>query len=187
MRLWRYHCALCACCSATAFCCADTRFTIGGLGLDDAEYQEECEDNGVSNLTCLVKRPHGALAGEFELRLEVSDDGEDLIVEVFSGKTGQGGWVSLGISPNGRMAGPSEAVVGIGSDQHGGRAVARYRMDGYRVGSVSLLPEHQQVLKDVSVRSSGDGGSDSGSVTMRFRRPFKAPAQVDNTCGGEGG
>ncbi|CAM9323790.1 unnamed protein product [Choristocarpus tenellus] len=119
---------------------------------------------------CLVLKPHGTFAGEFELELWLSEDEEDLIVRVFGGKAGAGGWVSLGISPNGRMAGPSEAIIGVGGDSP---HVARYHMGGYQSSSVSLLPKQEQLLRNASVESDPS----TNALIMHFRRPLHQPLQ----------
>lgn len=77
-----------------------------------------CEPSDDPEYACLVSRPPGAFDGEIMVYL-LADETQLSVKVVGPGAGGGGrGWASLGFSPNGRMAGPSEAVVGfVGVDE----------------------------------------------------------------------
>ncbi|CAN0467099.1 unnamed protein product [Ectocarpus sp. 12 AP-2014] len=77
------------------------------------------------------------------------------------------------------MAGPSEAVVGfVGAteaasssssrqEQAAAAGVLRYRMDGYRIASVTPLSDRHHVVTEQSVETT-----EEGSLIVRFKRPL---------------
>lgn len=75
-----------------------------------------CEESDDPAYACLLPRPPGAFDDEFKVYL--SAEGPELSVKIVApGAAASGGgrggpWASLGFSPDGTMAGPSEAVVG---------------------------------------------------------------------------
>lgn len=82
-----------------------------------------CEPSGDPEYPCLLSRPPSAFDGE--IAVYFSGEGEYLSVKIVvpgatrpgSGGSGGKGWAAVGFSPDGRMAGPSEADVGfIGED-----------------------------------------------------------------------
>lgn len=105
--------------------------------LKQRERRPSCAESDDPEYSCLVPRPPGSFADELKVyfSLAAGPPGGDhdrqqqrsLSVKVVApavsrqGKGGGGGggarWASLGFSPNGKMAGPSEAVVGFAGDQ----------------------------------------------------------------------
>lgn len=93
-----------------------------------------CEQSDDREYTCLLSSPPGAFDDEIRLYLSVRgcDVEQQLAVKIvvsgMAGWSGGGGgrgraWASVGFSPNGRMAGPSEAVVGVAGDADGDQGV----------------------------------------------------------------
>ena len=77
-----------------------------------------CEPSGDPEYPCRISRPPNAFDGE--IALYFSGDEDNLSVKIVvpgvtqRGSAGGGaGWAALGFSPNGKMAGPSEADVGF--------------------------------------------------------------------------
>lgn len=100
-----------------------------GGGINNRE--PPCEMSDDPDYSCLVSRPPGAFDDEFRIYLSSSRSGQEAdeesgqqllnvkvvvpgVIKGGGGGRGRNGvWASLGFSPNGRMAGPSEAVVGV--------------------------------------------------------------------------
>ncbi|CAM9782058.1 unnamed protein product [Ectocarpus sp. 8 AP-2014] len=155
------------------------------------ERRPPCADSDDPAYACLVPRPPGSFADEIMVYLSLLSsssavgDEQWLSVKVVvpaasrGGESGGGGgarWASLGFSPDGKMAGPSEAVVGfVGAAEAGSSSskppaaagVLRYRMDGYRIASVTPLSGRHQVLTEQSVETTAEG-----SLIVRFKRPL---------------
>lgn len=85
-----------------------------------AHRRPSCEPSGDPEYPCLLSRPPNAFDGE--IAVFFSGEREHLSVKIVVpgvARPGSGGkgWAALGFSPDGRMAGPSEADVGfIGED-----------------------------------------------------------------------
>eukprot|EP00903_Cladosiphon_okamuranus_P013186 g12298.t1 len=170
--------------------------------LKQRERRPSCEESDDPEYSCLVPRPPGSFADElrvyFSLTEGTSEGGHNkqhqqqslsvkVVVPAVTWK-GQGGggrgearWASLGFSPNGKMAGPSEAVVGFagtGAAERDDQGVFRYRMDGYSIAAVSRLPDRHQVLTEQAVETTAEG-----SLVVRFKRPLvEGTSRDEDVC-----
>ncbi|CAM9534800.1 unnamed protein product [Sphacelaria rigidula] len=187
--------------SYSASSLSSSSFSIGGSawgtssgGGSRGHRQPSCEASDDPDYTCLLSRPPGAFDNEFSIYLSSSLSGGHqgerrggtpllnvkLVVSGVANAVANGGemversgvWASLGFSPNGRMAGPSEAVIGVlgGGESGQGPGALRYRMDGYNSSSVMPLGNREQILTEATVETSADG-----SLIVRFSRPFSDP------------
>lgn len=111
---------------------ADVSFSVAGIasGLrHGGPARPSCEPSDDPEYACLLSRPPGAFDKEFMVYLSAGYGQLSVKVVVVAvagllrdggggggGQAGEAGWVSVGFSPDGRMAGPSEAVVGFLSE-----------------------------------------------------------------------
>lgn len=103
---------------------ADISFSVAGITSalgHDGRARPSCEPSDDPEYACLLSQPPGAFNDEFMVYLSAGN-GQLSVKVVVAGllrdggggkQGGVGGWVSVGVSPDGRMAGPSEAVVGF--------------------------------------------------------------------------
>lgn len=126
----------------------------------DAGRRPSCEPSDDPAYTCFLPRPPGAFDNEFSIYFSVKD--EQLLVKIVAPKIAgsgigrrKGAWVSVGFSPDGRMAGPSEAVIGAWhihgeGEGEGERSVAMaggrvWDVISSRVGGRQLYARNQDV------------------------------------------
>lgn len=89
-----------------------------GQGPHQQYRRPPCEPSDDPEYTCVLSHPPGAFPGEVTIYLSAAGDQLSIKIVVPGASGGKGGggekgWASLGFSPNGKMAGPSEAVVGF--------------------------------------------------------------------------
>lgn len=98
---------------------SELSFSVGGI-----RQTPSCQPSDDSAFECKLSSFPGSFADEVEVYLAIGDKMLSAKIVVSDnpashslkavGKT-KIAWVSLGLSPNGRMAGPSEAIVGFHS------------------------------------------------------------------------
>lgn len=135
--------------SSSSFSIGGSAWASSGGGGSRSSRQPSCEASDDPDYTCLLSRPPGAFDDEFKIYLSSLSGGHEkkrrggtsllhvkLVVPGVANAVAKseemvarnGVWASLGFSPNGRMAGPSEAIVGVVGGEESDQGVLLYLM-----------------------------------------------------------